>query len=262
MPEPGELDAVIPGWRPAPGHPAATATGTCTGSTAEGTGPVSVVVVSPVRLYREGLALLLTGAACRVVGTAGGCADLPGLVGADRPDVVLLDAAVIRTPDCLDAVRHTAADVRVVAFGVREDVEEMMSCARAGVGGYVSRDAPTSELLAVLDTVRSGDFGCSPSLAAALLQRVSEGRIASGLRVSAGPADAAKELSSRELEIAALMSEGLMNKQIARRLGLSLSTVKNHVHNILRKQGVTSRQQMVQDHRSADARLATRGPAR
>lgn len=140
--------------------------------------------------------------------------------------------------------------MRVVAFGVCDDVSDIVECARARVDGYVSCEAETAELLAVIATVGQGALGCSPSLSATLLRAVTDMSAAAtpvaGI-AGRGPR-ATGPLSDREREILSLVGGGLMNKQIARRLGISLSTVKNHVHNILQKEAVASRQDLVRRH--------------
>lgn len=214
-----------------------------------------VVVVSPVRLYGEALARALEQAdGTDVVGTAAGGAPAATVVAATRPDVAVVDAPLVRLHGLVDRIRVGHPPLRVVAFGVRDDLADIAACARAGVAGYVSRDAGTSDLHAVIAAVGAGALGCTPAVAATLLSRVSElsaemtaipfpigGSGPRGILTGPAPEDV---LSERELEILSLVGEGLMNKQIARRLGIALSTVKNHVHHILQKEAVASRHEL------------------
>ena len=205
-------------------------------------GPIRVAVVSQVRLYREGLVLLLGSVSgVEVAGSAGDGAAAVGLVASARPEVAIVDAAMVTAPGLLPSLRHAHPGVRVVAFGVRDDPAEIITCAEAGVSGYVSTEAGAADLVAVLAAVQRDELTCTPFVAGTLLKRVTE--LAGSHPSPNGTASRpdASLLTSREAEVVALIEQGLMNKQIARRLGISLSTVKNHVHRILQKEAVGSR---------------------
>ncbi len=107
--------------------------------------------------------------------------------------------------------------------------------AEAGVGGFFLHDGSVEELAAVIYGVMRGEASFPPRLAATLLQRLSA--LAAQVPDQAGEA----ALTARELEIATLVAQGLSNKEIARRLHITLATVKNHVHSILNKLQVTRR---------------------
>lgn len=203
-----------------------------------------VAVVSRVRLYREGLVLLLsTRCGIEVAGAAGDGPEAVELIAATRPMVAIVDAALVTGTDLLPSLRRDHPPIRVIAFGVRDDPAEIIACAEAGVAGYVSSEAGAADLIAVLDAVERDELSCTPFVAGTLLRRVTE--LSAGGPLPSKPDDRARPdaslLTSREAEVMALVEQGLMNKQIARRLGISLSTVKNHVHRILQKQAVFSR---------------------
>jgi two-component system nitrate/nitrite response regulator NarL len=209
-----------------------------------GVTPLRVVVIAGIRLNREGLALLLRTGNSRVevVGVADQGVAAVALVASARPAVAIVDASMVAVSDLIPSLRGAHPPVRVVAFGVR-DVAEVVECAEAGIAGYVFSEAGLTELVRVLAAVERDELQCSPEVAGALLRRVTQ------LSWSVGPTAQGEQeadgrprpMTARELEIAVLIGEGLMNKQIAHRLGISLSTVKNHVHKILEKQDVTSR---------------------
>jgi two-component system nitrate/nitrite response regulator NarL len=210
---------------------------------------VKVAVVSRVRLYREGLMLVL-GTVCgiEVVGSAGDGPEAVDLIAATSPAVAIVDAALVTVPRLLPSFRQAYPAIRVLAFGVREDPTEIITCAEAGVSGYVSSEAGAAELVAVLDAVERDELSCTPFVASTLLKRVTE---LAGARPSpngVAPRSDASLLTSREAEVMALVEQGLMNKQIARRLGISRSTVKNHVHRILQKEAVFSRGDLARRH--------------
>ena len=111
----------------------------------------------------------------------------------------------------------------------------MAACAAAGLSGYVPSSASAADLAIAAQQVGLGETVCSATMARGLfrhLREISLGRFAT-------PSDA--ELTARQRQIVRLIGEGLSNKEIARRLNLGASTVKNHVHEILGRLQVTSR---------------------
>jgi two-component system, NarL family, nitrate/nitrite response regulator NarL len=200
------------------------------GATVERTEVTSVFIISEVRLYREGLEQLLHGdSRLDVIGAAADVEEaLRHLSELEpRPDAVLLDVPApvgLRAPGQLASV---APDARVVALNVPE--EDVIAWAEAGVSGLLDGGVDAAEVAQAVETTAQGGTVCSPKLAATLL------------RHAARPA--ASTLTAREREIAALIEQGLSNKEIAERLEIELPTVKNHVHNILTKLKATRRGQ-------------------
>ena len=147
-------------------------------------------------------------------------------------------------------VRSQSETTRIIALGTPEDDGEIVALAEAGVSGFVERSADVSEVVLGLQALISGDAFCPPRIAGALLKRVAS--VASAeTAVSALP-----ELTMREREIVDLIAQGLSNKEIALRLFIEVSTVKNHVHNILEKLRVTRRSE------AAERLLGSRGLVR
>lgn len=148
-----------------------------------------------------------------------------------RPDVVLLDTTL---PNAVAAVREIGArvkDVRVVAITAAETEEDVLQLAEAGVAGYVLPDGSLEDLIVALESAARGEFHVSPRVAYRLLRRL--GSLAAVVRdKTEGPS---AELTPRELEIIELIDRGMSNKDVARHLGIEVGTVKNHVHNILKK---------------------------
>jgi DNA-binding NarL/FixJ family response regulator len=138
----------------------------------------------------------------------------------------------------LGAVRTIVEETatRVLALGVADRVDDVLACAEAGAAGYVTRDASLDELVAAVHATTHSELVIAPAMAAALLQRA--GHLARARAVDRQPD---VKLTAREIQIVALIDAGLSNKQIAARLSIELSTVKNHVHNILDKLDVTRR---------------------
>jgi DNA-binding NarL/FixJ family response regulator len=131
--------------------------------------------------------------------------------------------------------------VRVVAIGVTADEETILACAAIGVQGYVCRAASLADLRKALQNTSGDGPWCDERVSAFVMQCMSG--ICKRLNEAAVPAArcAAVQLTRREMQVARLMSEGLMNKEIADRLSVEVCTVKNHVHNVLSKLGARSR---------------------
>ncbi len=199
---------------------------------------IRVFVLADVRLYRDGLEQVLRSSpTIEIVGKAPVSGTSPRSLIEARPDVVLVEAAVIRHGRVAQVISETAPGVRVVAFGVTDEDDDVLNCAEAGVAGCVSREATTDDLVSTLRSVARGEFPCSPRIAGLLVKRMS------ALAAKPRPAQPDQSLTRRETEILVHISEGLSNKEIASRLGIEVSTVKNHVHHILAKSGTARRSQ-------------------
>jgi len=214
-------------------------------------GPIRVFVVSHIRVYREGLTHVLgTYDEFVIAGSAETFEAALPVVRRHAVDVVLYD---LRCPSGLLGLRRLAEgpEASVVALGVEESVEGVIACAEAGIAGYVTDSTSLEELVARIEDAARGDFNCPPFIAASLLHRLAT------IGPVLGSSAARTRLTARELEVAALLQEGLSNKQIASRLTIQLATVKNHVHSILSKLETPTRVDAV-----AVLRSSSFGPSR
>lgn len=197
---------------------------------------ISVLIIGNVRLYREGLELALSRDGRFEVVESAPC-QREALVLARRlcPDVVLVDLAMPGGIEAVEAVRAADGLTTIVALAVRDADDDILACAEAGAAAYVTRDRSLEELLDTVSAAVRGELHCSPRIAATLFRRVcdlSQGRNSSGRTPS---------LSSREFQVLDLIERGYSNKQIARDLGIEVTTAKNHVHRVLAKLKVRRR---------------------
>jgi two-component system nitrate/nitrite response regulator NarL len=196
----------------------------------------TLVIIAPIRLYREGLAALFADRnGFDVAATAVAREDGLAEVQRNKPDVVLVALGPGAGVPLVRELRATAPDVRIVVLGITDDDPEVLPLAEAGVAGYVTTDATGDESVLVVESVARGEMPCSPRLAATLLQRVAT---LAQERRAPGPLGS---LTARERQIVDLLGDGLSNKEIARGLQIEVTTVKNHVHHILEKLQVTRR---------------------
>ena len=208
--------------------------------------PITVCIISDVRLTRDGLALLLTqDRSVSVVGAASSTVTVDRIAEL-HPEIGLLDAALASMRDCARRLRDAAQGIKIVAFALSEADQELIACAEAGVSAFVGRDESSQDLLRAIHQVWRGEFSISPRRASLLL-----GRIAELAQSRACPPD---NLTPREREIVPLIECGLSNKEIARKLSIETATVKNHVHNILEKMELRSRGEVAARVRSSQAR--------
>lgn len=204
--------------------------------------PIRILIVDDHTLFRSGIKLVLQRhEGFEVVGEAG-----DGLEGIKRakqlkPDVVLLDLHMPGTSG-LEALRVLAEDVpetQVVMLTVSEDAEDLLETLRAGARGYLLKNIDTEFLLEYIRRAAQGESVMSPQIAH---------KLADSLRAppkeSAAAADVSPgKLSPREREIIVMLAHGASNKEIARVLNLSESTIKIHVQGILRKLNIAKRVQ-------------------
>ncbi|MGQ9491270.1 MAG: LuxR C-terminal-related transcriptional regulator [Anaerolineae bacterium] len=201
---------------------------------------VRVLVVSDDPLARAGLAALLADQpGCLVVGRASTVEDLAAVVAAYRPDVILWDAG----PASAAASEQLAAsrdELPPVALLLAEAATAGEAWA-AGARGLLRREAEPPQIAATLTALTLGLTVIDPEFVPFVL-------LPSAHELP-GPAETPEplleELTLRELEVLRLLADGLPNKTIARRLGISEHTVKFHVNAILGKLGAASRTEAV-----------------
>lgn len=211
-------------------------------------GPLRVFILSDVRLFREGLVLLLLRDLSVIVVGASPASNAGARIAEVRPDVVLLDANLKDMPGCAQCVRDIAPEIKIVAFALGEVDQELLACAEAGISAFVGRDASHRDLLLAIDQARRGEFSVSPHQATLLLGRIAE--LAELRSQSPGSAN----LTRREREIVPLIERGLSNKEIARHLSVEAATIKNHVHNILEKMQLRRRGEIAARIRNGQSR--------
>jgi DNA-binding NarL/FixJ family response regulator len=194
-----------------------------------------LALVTSVRLLQDGLTRLLRDQDPSLTVDAV-CPDatLVSRLIALAPDVVLVDIATLRGRFA-SRLRDVVPASCIVVFAVDEAEDDLLACAEIGVAGFVPCDASVDELLAAVSCAQRGERYCSPRLAALIFERLTS--IVRGMTFDR------LSLTSRQLQIVRLIEEGLSNKEIARNLCIEVSTVKNHVHNLLGKLQVQHRWQ-------------------
>jgi DNA-binding NarL/FixJ family response regulator len=140
------------------------------------------------------------------------------------------------------AITENNPATKVLALGVTENKERILQFVEAGACGYIRRDDTVDDLLESIRAARDNRAQVSPRIAAALMERVAEltdllSRYQNGLKSEFGA------LTPREMEVLELVGQGYSNQEIAGHLFIEVGTVKNHVHSILKKLDVSSREE-------------------
>jgi DNA-binding NarL/FixJ family response regulator len=200
-----------------------------------------IALVEDIRLLRDGIVMMLRSEGFRVVAAIRSGEDAVRQILGAEPKLVLLDASLGNQegPRIARAVTQTAPAVKVVVIDMRPAQDDVIDFVRAGVSGFILRDATSEEIVATLRTVANGLTVLPPRLA---------GVVFSYLASQAAPARCTDRgggrLTLRENEVIRLIAEGATNKEIASRLHIAVHTVKSHVHSVLEKLTLTSRVQI------------------
>ncbi|MER5636215.1 response regulator transcription factor [Kitasatospora sp. NPDC002227] len=202
---------------------------------------ISVVIADDERLVRSGLRAVLNAEPdLTVVGEAADGAQALELARLHRPDVLLMD---VRMPglDGIAATERLAAEPgapRVLVVTTFENDDYVYDALRAGAAGFLLKRARAEEVVQAVRLVARGESLLFPDTLRELALR-------GAAREPEGPAPVLPRLTEREGEVLRLMAEGLTNREIARRLVVTVETTKSHVGSVLAKLGVRDRTQAV-----------------
>lgn len=204
---------------------------------------IKLLIVHPTRLISSLLASVLgdekdifvTGQAQTVDDALFQLAATPcqiALVAANLPG----DGALRLT----EQITAAYPDVKVLVFGLPKAELVILQYVMAGAAGYVLQEVSVERLFDSIRAAHEDKALVSPGIAAAFMRQLAEmAHLSAATSLNAA---GVAELTPREVEVLALMGDGLTNQEIANRLVIELGTVKNHVHNILRKLDVRSRE--------------------
>ena len=206
---------------------------------------IRILIIHRSRLIREGFAFVLDHQeSMSVIGSVAGVGEVVGDLEQVRPAVILLDLCLPDRGGLRDAqwIREVLPGAKILMTGLSELESDVLACFEAGAAGYLPQEASLEELLNSIQAVAAGEVLCSPKVTALLVSRIAEASRERELRRVQG----LPNLTRRELEIIALVEEGLSNKEIAVRLEIEIPTVKTHIHNILEKLQLDGRREAAQ----------------
>jgi DNA-binding NarL/FixJ family response regulator len=207
---------------------------------------MNIIILTPVRLFGEGLAACINRRPPMCVHAVIG--DLDSLrVHLSSSEVQLVLVDVTQGVDLFDlrAISHEWSEVRFVALGLMEQRQSVIECGRSGFSGYVARDSSIDGLCTALVDAAAGRLACPPDISGGLLRALFHEE---GTRVQPDPN---LGLTRREGEVLELLGRGLSNKEISDDLCVSVATVKHHVHHVLEKLKLPKRAQAMRLVRDA-----------
>jgi DNA-binding NarL/FixJ family response regulator len=194
----------------------------------------TVMLVDDHHLVRAGLAGLIDSVSdLTVCGQAADGRAAVALAAETTPDVVLMDLSM-PVMDGVEATREitrTLPGTRIVVLTSFADTDRVRDALDAGAVGYLLKDSDPTTLLTAVRSAAEGHVPLDPRVAGALLPTAGRPAVV----------EPAADLSPREREVLSLVAQGLANKQIARRLGITERTVKAHVGSVFRRIGVADR---------------------
>ncbi|MFP5328454.1 MAG: response regulator [Acidimicrobiia bacterium] len=206
---------------------------------------IRIVLCDDHAVVRSGLRHILEAEGdLEVVGEAGSAAEAVEVATSSRPDVFVMDlglpdrSGIAATAD----VCAVSPGTRVLVLSVHDDVAYLRRAFDAGATGYLVKEAADVELVQAVRQVAAGKQYVHPTLGAALLAPDAP---------AARPAGPGGELSVREVEVLALIANGLTNTEIAERLYVSVRTVETHRAHIHQKLNVRTRAELVRVAREA-----------
>jgi len=208
---------------------------------------VRVLVVDDHDEFRKGLEALLGAAnGVEVVGSAADGARAVDLALGLQPDIVLMDLQMPRLNGVEATGRIVASSphISVIVLSMMDDEESVFAAVRAGARGYLLKGARRQEIVRAIEAVGAGEVIFGPGIADRMMTYFR------GLRARPA-AEAFPELTERERVILGRIADGLDNGEIARELGLSVKTIRNHASNIFAKLQVAHRAQAIVRAREA-----------
>lgn len=207
---------------------------------------IRVLIVDDQAMVRAGFRMIIEADPdITVVGEAGDGAEALEMCAHDRPDVVLMDVRMPRMDGIEAATRllsNRHGDTPRVLMLTTFDLDDYVYAAlRAGVSGFMLKDAPAEQLVEAIRVIASGDALLAPSVTRRLMEDISRRPARDASMLTPG----LDTLTEREHEVLRLVAKGLSNAEIADQLYLGEATIKTHVGRMLMKLNLRDRVQAV-----------------
>ena len=205
---------------------------------------IRLLIIEDNALLREGFsAIIRRQPDIRIVSEPGNKKKPLRIIRDLKPDVLLLDLG-LRNQSSLELVKTLKSDLhetKVIVMDLAPTEADILMFVRAGVSGFVLKDAATPDFLKTIRAVARGKKILPPLMTGSLFSQIVEQALTGAI---APRVVEAVKMTKRERQVILLISDSLSNKEIAHKLHLSPYTVKSHVHNILEKLLLRSRVQI------------------
>ncbi len=198
---------------------------------------IRILLADDHPIFRDGVRKLLeSDDSVTIVGEASNGVECIQMLGKLKPDILLLD---LRMPEkdgltVLEEVNFDTLSTRVIVLTATEDDNDVVRAVRLGARGVVLKQSATDLLLKSIEKVSAGEIWLDKRMTQEVMRAFTKSS-------ESGPRREKPLLSDREREIVALVAQGFRNREIGEKLFISEQTVKNHLHNIFDKLGVSDR---------------------
>jgi DNA-binding NarL/FixJ family response regulator len=208
---------------------------------------ITIVVVDDHPIFRQGVVDALSlEKDFAIIGQASNGDDALELIRNYQPQVALIDVNLpgINGQQVTRQVKSEKLPTRILLFTAYDDAEQKIHAMLAGAFAYCAKDIHPDHLVQMVRHIRNGKFVVGQEVFdPSGLEGWLEAQTKDATRPYSDPGEPFHPLSSREMEVLSCVTQGMSNKEIASKLGISHQTVKNHVTSILRKLGVEDRTQ-------------------
>lgn len=205
---------------------------------------IKIILVDDHQLVRDGIKALLTGISdISIIGEASGATELFRELEKVSPDLLIMDISLpeISGIEITKKISSEYPAIRVLMLSMYNNEEFIFNSLKAGARGYLPKNTSREELLEAIYTIHRGEEFFGESISKVMLKSYIKRATHDDK-----PEEHSKEvLTSREIEILRLYVEGLINKEISDKLGISIRTVETHKNHIMRKLGLKSTVELV-----------------
>ena len=198
---------------------------------------IRILIADDHSMVREGLKQLIElEDDIEVIAQTGDGRETIDKIKETMPDVVLLDINMpgMNGLEVLEVIKQENLNVKVLILTIHNEIEYLYKAVEIGVNGYVLKDSESDVLIKAIRSIYGGESYIQPNMASLLFKKIN-GELDNQVKHN--------KLTKREIEVLKLITQGLLNKEIADQLCISEKTVKNHVSNIFKKIEVSDRTQ-------------------
>ena len=196
--------------------------------------PVEIVIVEHLEETKNRLTQLIAAdPELAILGWYNNSQEATKAIAASHPDIVIIDVLQpgINGIECISTIKPIFPEIQFVVFTDYDDDDKVFEALNAGASGYLLKSTKPDELINALKELYKGGSPLSASIARKLVTFFQQKQMA----VSS------KQLSDREKEVLQLLGQGLLYKEIAKKLSISPNTVRQHIHNLYEKLHVQNR---------------------
>jgi DNA-binding NarL/FixJ family response regulator len=196
-------------------------------------GKITLLLVDDHKLFRQGLrALLQIEEDIEIIGEAENGRQAVQMAKEYQPDIVVMDIAmpVLNGLEATRQIVHEVPSSKVIILSCHDDDEYVQQLTDAGAAGYLVKQAAVDDLVKAIHEAVKGNAVFSPSVSKRLLEQYRQAFVRGEPLKKSG-----EQLTSREYEVLQLIAEGLLNKQIAAELCISIKTVEKHRQQVMNK---------------------------